>query len=160
MRELRKSGSSSVADYKQCSRDRTLHRFQQATQLPRPFSRAMHEVAAHIFPEKAGQAQKRYMQRNVRFGRGITVKEWVAQVLELNIYLKGFHAHNRNMIHPLDKDKLLDILKYRVPAFWSRKFTVQGFDPVDQGLQKCVELCTHLELCEPSVDKPKGKLPP
>eukprot|EP00957_Ditylum_brightwellii_P057108 4327769-Ditylum_brightwellii.AAC.1 len=36
---------------------------------------------------------------------------------------------------------------------------MQGFDLVDQGLQKIVEFCTHLELCEPSVDKPKGKKP-
>ena len=36
---------------------------------------------------------------------------------------------------------------------------MQGFDPVDQGLQKIVEFCTRLELCEPSEDKPKGKKP-
>eukprot|EP00957_Ditylum_brightwellii_P094853 7223425-Ditylum_brightwellii.AAC.2 len=40
---------------------------------------------------------------------------------------------------------------------WCREFTVQGFDPVDQGLQKIVELCTRLELCEPSEDKQKGE---
>eukprot|EP00957_Ditylum_brightwellii_P100686 7673300-Ditylum_brightwellii.AAC.1 len=36
---------------------------------------------------------------------------------------------------------------------------VQGFDPVDQGLQKFVEFCTHLESCEPSEGKPKGEKP-
>eukprot|EP00957_Ditylum_brightwellii_P014416 1085250-Ditylum_brightwellii.AAC.1 len=96
------------------------------------------------------------MQKNLLFGRRITVKEWVAQVLELNKYLKDFPAHNRNSIQPLDKDKLLDILEYRVPVSWHREFTLQGFDPVDQGLQKFVEFCTCLESCEPSTDKPKG----
>eukprot|EP00957_Ditylum_brightwellii_P023362 1763172-Ditylum_brightwellii.AAC.1 len=62
----------------------------------------------------------------------MTVKEWVAQVSELNGYLKDFPAHNGNRIHPLDDDKLLDILEYGVPALWHREFTVQGFDPVDQ----------------------------
>eukprot|EP00957_Ditylum_brightwellii_P081366 6189190-Ditylum_brightwellii.AAC.1 len=33
------------------------------------------DVAAHVFPEKAGQIQKHYMWRTIRFGRGITVKE-------------------------------------------------------------------------------------
>eukprot|EP00957_Ditylum_brightwellii_P043384 3289530-Ditylum_brightwellii.AAC.1 len=79
------------------------------------------------------------MQRNLRFGRGITVNEWIAGVLELNGYLNDFLAHNGNSIQPLDDDKLLDILEYGVPALWCRKFTVQGFDPVDQGLQKFVE---------------------
>eukprot|EP00957_Ditylum_brightwellii_P191723 14595429-Ditylum_brightwellii.AAC.1 len=63
------------------------------------------------------------------------MKEWVARVSELNGYLKDFPAHNRNLTQPLDADKILDILEYRVPASWHKKFTVQGFDPVDQGLQ-------------------------
>eukprot|EP00957_Ditylum_brightwellii_P128567 9807372-Ditylum_brightwellii.AAC.1 len=41
MRELWKSGSSSGAGYRRRSRDRTLRRDLQATQLPRPFSRAV-----------------------------------------------------------------------------------------------------------------------
>eukprot|EP00957_Ditylum_brightwellii_P029630 2239088-Ditylum_brightwellii.AAC.1 len=57
----------------------------------------------------------------------------------------------------LDDNKVLDILEYGVPAPWRREFTVQGFDPVDQGLRKFVEFCTHLESCEPSMDKPKDK---
>eukprot|EP00957_Ditylum_brightwellii_P016810 1265975-Ditylum_brightwellii.AAC.1 len=114
-------------------------------------------MAKHIFLEKAGQAQKRYMQRNLCFGREITIKEWVPQVSELNRYLKDFPLHNGNIIQPLDDDKLLDILEYGVPASWCKEFTMQGFDPVDQGLQKIVEFCTCLELFEPSADKPKGK---
>eukprot|EP00957_Ditylum_brightwellii_P022645 1707883-Ditylum_brightwellii.AAC.1 len=31
---------------------------------------------------------------------------------------------------------------------------------MDQGLRKFVEICTRLELCEPSANKPKGKKPP
>eukprot|EP00957_Ditylum_brightwellii_P155593 11844161-Ditylum_brightwellii.AAC.1 len=103
-------------------------------QTVQKFQRCLDDVAKHIFPEKARQTQKHYMWRNLRFGGGITVKEWVAQISELSSYLKDFPAHNRNTIQPLDKDKRLDILEYRVPASWCRKFTVQRFDPVDQGL--------------------------
>eukprot|EP00957_Ditylum_brightwellii_P169070 12868420-Ditylum_brightwellii.AAC.1 len=78
MRGPWKSGSTSSAGYRRCSRVRMLLKDQQAMQLPRTFSRAMNDVAAHVFPEKAGQAQKCYMQRNLGFGRGITMKEWVA----------------------------------------------------------------------------------
>eukprot|EP00957_Ditylum_brightwellii_P032212 2441971-Ditylum_brightwellii.AAC.2 len=51
----------------------------------------------------------------------------------------------------------MDILEYGVPAAWHKEFTVQGFDPVDQGLKIFVEFCTRLELCEPSMDKTKDK---
>eukprot|EP00957_Ditylum_brightwellii_P125762 9587004-Ditylum_brightwellii.AAC.1 len=49
----------------------------------------------------------------------------------------------------------MDIMEYGVSLSWCREFTVQGFDPVDQGLRKFVEFCTSLELCEPSEGKPK-----
>eukprot|EP00957_Ditylum_brightwellii_P122115 9312926-Ditylum_brightwellii.AAC.1 len=54
----------------------------------------------------------------------------------------------------------MDILEYRVPASWRREFTIQEFDPVDQGLKTFVEFCTRLELCESSADKPKDKKSP
>eukprot|EP00957_Ditylum_brightwellii_P091116 6936673-Ditylum_brightwellii.AAC.1 len=58
-------------------------------------------------------------------------------------------------MQPLNKDELLDILEFGVLASWRREFTVQGFDPVDQGLCTFVEFCTCLESCEPSKDKRK-----
>eukprot|EP00957_Ditylum_brightwellii_P103099 7857126-Ditylum_brightwellii.AAC.1 len=99
------------------------------------------------------------MKRIIRYCGGITVKEWVAQVTKLNTYLKDFPAHKGNPTQPLNADKLLDILEYGVPVRWSREFTVQGFNPVDQGLQKFVEFCTRLESCESREGKPKGKNP-
>eukprot|EP00957_Ditylum_brightwellii_P210978 15365622-Ditylum_brightwellii.AAC.1 len=90
-------------------------------------------------------------------GKGWTDPE--ALHAEEHTYLKDFHVHNGNVIQPLSADELLDILEYGVPAKWRREFTVQGFDPVDQGLQKFVKFCTCLELCEPSKGKPKGEKP-
>eukprot|EP00957_Ditylum_brightwellii_P007397 560211-Ditylum_brightwellii.AAC.1 len=78
--ELQKSGSSSDTGYRQCSRDKTPRRDPQAMQLPRPFSKA----TQHVFPKKAGQTQKHCIWRNLRLVRGMTMKEWVAQVSKLN----------------------------------------------------------------------------
>eukprot|EP00957_Ditylum_brightwellii_P204936 15341463-Ditylum_brightwellii.AAC.1 len=100
------------------------------------FELCLDDVAKHVFPEKLGQIQKCYMWRNIQYRKEISVKEWVAKVSELNSYLKDFPAHSRNPTQPLDADELLDILEYRVPTSWCREFTMQGFDPVDQGLQK------------------------
>eukprot|EP00957_Ditylum_brightwellii_P052252 3962496-Ditylum_brightwellii.AAC.1 len=66
----------------------------------------------------------------------MTMKEWVAWVLELNKYLKDFSAQTGNKIQPLNKDKTMDILEYGVPASCRREFTTQGLDSVDQGLKK------------------------
>eukprot|EP00957_Ditylum_brightwellii_P114136 8701234-Ditylum_brightwellii.AAC.1 len=71
------------------------------------------------------------MQRNICYGKENTVREWVAWVQESNGYLKDFPEHKGNLTQPLDADGLLDILEFGVPLSWCRKFTVQGFDPVD-----------------------------
>eukprot|EP00957_Ditylum_brightwellii_P171796 13078119-Ditylum_brightwellii.AAC.1 len=76
-------------------------------------------MAEHVFPKKARQTQKHYMQRNVWLVGEMTVKKWVAW--------------------PLNEDKIIYILEYGVPASWRMEFTVWGFDPVDQGLKKIVE---------------------
>eukprot|EP00957_Ditylum_brightwellii_P016337 1227880-Ditylum_brightwellii.AAC.1 len=63
----------------------------QVMRLQRPFLKAvphfklcLDDVAEHVFPEKVGQIQKSYMRRNICYGKGNAVKEWVAQVQELN----------------------------------------------------------------------------
>eukprot|EP00957_Ditylum_brightwellii_P092987 7079789-Ditylum_brightwellii.AAC.1 len=98
------------------------------------FKLCLDEIAEHVFPKKASQIQKRYMRRNIGYDKDNTVKEWVAQVQELNGYLKDFPQHNKNPKQPLDADELLDILEFGVLSSLCREFTVQGFDPVDQGL--------------------------
>eukprot|EP00957_Ditylum_brightwellii_P178639 13606770-Ditylum_brightwellii.AAC.1 len=75
------------------------------------------------------------MQRNVCYGKDYTVKKWVARVQELNGYLKDFPDHNGKPTQLLDADELMDILEFGVPVSCCREFTVQGFDPVDQGLR-------------------------
>eukprot|EP00957_Ditylum_brightwellii_P191471 14577576-Ditylum_brightwellii.AAC.1 len=54
------------------------------------FNECLDDVAEHVIPEKSGQIQKRYMQRNLQFTKDLTIKKWVAQVQELNGYLKDF----------------------------------------------------------------------
>eukprot|EP00957_Ditylum_brightwellii_P043087 3263912-Ditylum_brightwellii.AAC.1 len=80
------------------------------------FKLCLDDVEEHVFPKKAGQTQKRYMRRNLQLVGQMTVKEWVAQISELNKYLKDFPAHSGNKTQPLDEDKLMDILEYGVPA--------------------------------------------
>eukprot|EP00957_Ditylum_brightwellii_P170327 12965045-Ditylum_brightwellii.AAC.1 len=91
-----------------------------STQSVPHFELCLDDVAEHVFPEKAGQTQKHYMRRNLWLVGEMTVKEWVARVLELNKYLKDSPAQNGNPVQPLDEDKIMDILEYGVPAAWRR----------------------------------------
>eukprot|EP00957_Ditylum_brightwellii_P010797 818617-Ditylum_brightwellii.AAC.2 len=116
-------------------------------------------MAEHVFPQKAGQTQKRYMCRSLQLVGEMTVNEWVALVLELNKYLKDFPTQNGNKIQPLDKDTIMDILECGVPASWHRDFTVQGFDPLDQGLKFLLSSVPVWSYTNPVWTNPRTKVP-
>eukprot|EP00957_Ditylum_brightwellii_P119403 9109148-Ditylum_brightwellii.AAC.1 len=50
-------------------------------------------------------------------------------------HCEGMGSLSTRAKQPLDKDTLLDIVKFGVPASWRKEFTVQGFNPVNQGLR-------------------------
>eukprot|EP00957_Ditylum_brightwellii_P205818 15345588-Ditylum_brightwellii.AAC.1 len=50
-----------------------------STQSVPNFKLCLDNVAEHMFPERARQTQKRYMQRNLQLMGPMTMKEWVAQ---------------------------------------------------------------------------------
>eukprot|EP00957_Ditylum_brightwellii_P048056 3649129-Ditylum_brightwellii.AAC.1 len=77
-------GPPSYAVAKTLLKDNALMVFEQAeithgNQTITNFKLCLDDVAKHLLPEKAGQTQKRYMQRNICYSRGTTVKEWVAR---------------------------------------------------------------------------------
>eukprot|EP00957_Ditylum_brightwellii_P093589 7126670-Ditylum_brightwellii.AAC.1 len=79
-------GSASYAVAKTLLKGDALTVFEQAetahgNQMVSHFELCLDDVAAHVFPEKSGQTQKRYMWRNIWYSRGgtTTMKEWVAK---------------------------------------------------------------------------------
>ena len=78
----------------------------------------------------------------------------MARLLELNEYLTEFPTVNGIREATLTEAKFMEILEYSVPAYYCREFTVQGFDPLTQGLKKFIKFCTQLECCELTMEKP------
>ena len=60
----------------------------------------------------------------------------MAQVLELNEYLKEFLTDNGVRETSLNEAELMKILEYGVPPSYCREFRVQSFYPLTQGLKK------------------------
>eukprot|EP00957_Ditylum_brightwellii_P175253 13342004-Ditylum_brightwellii.AAC.1 len=63
-------GPGSYAVAKTLLKDDTLTVFKQAeiargNQTVPHFNKCLNDVAEHVFPEKSGQIQKRYMRRNI-----------------------------------------------------------------------------------------------
>ena len=84
------------------------------------FESCLNELTAHLFPEKAAQLQKRYLRRYLTKSPELTIKRWVAQVLELNYYLKKFPAVNGVREQPVNDAEVMEILEYSVPSAYRR----------------------------------------
>ena len=58
---------------------------------------------------------------------------------------------------PLNDAEIMEILEYGVPSMYRKEFTVQGFDPLTQGLKKFIDFCSRLESCELTMENPIPK---
>ncbi len=147
MRQNVTTGPASYALVKTLLKGDALTVFQTAetrigNQTVANFDTCLNEVTAHVFPEKAAQLQKRYLRRCLTKSPSLTVKEWVVRVLELNEYFKEFPKVNGTREQPLNDAEVMEILEYGVPSSYRREFTVQGFDPLTQGLKKFIDFCS------------------
>ena len=79
----------------------------------------------------------------------------------MNKYLKEFPKVNGTREQPLNDAEIMEILEYGVPSSYRREFTVQGFDPLNQGLKKFIDFCSLLEACELQMEEtiPKKVVP-
>ena len=108
------------------------------------YEEVMRDITLYVFPTRALQVQKRYMQRHMRKSPYMKMKEYMAWVEELNNYLLMFPNYTiRDKLH---KDKLLDIYEYGIPKSWQKHFLLQNWDPQHHTKQEFREFCEWLEI--------------
>ena len=76
----------------------------------------------------------------------MTVREFAAQLNEINEYLSDFPPSNKN--NKLLMDKLMDIAEFSVPATWQKTMIMHGFDPANHTIQEFIEFCERIEFSE------------
>ena len=98
------------------------------------YKTCIQKLTNYVFPKMALRMQKRYMRRQMRKPREMTIRSYVARVQELNSYLKSFPPFGDNQ--ELPEDKILDILEFSVPHSWSNEFICTGFDPIQNTVRR------------------------
>jgi hypothetical protein len=76
----------------------------------------------------------------------LKIKEYMAQVEELNKYLKMFLGYHNGM--ELQDDELLVIYEFGVPTSWKKQFLVHNWDPIQHSKQEFCEFCEWLETAK------------
>ena len=74
---------------------------------------------------------------------GMTTREFVARVQQMNDYLQYFPPFTDEQNLP--EDELLDILEFSIPSSWQAEFIRLGYDPISGDLKKFIDHCKRLE---------------
>ena len=114
------------------------------------FDTAVEGLIRNVFPQRALITQKRIMRRFFRKPSTMTMRQFMARVLEINGKLADFPPFQANQTIPLDE--ILDLGEFATPARWQREMTVQNFDPIATGtVQGLVQFCERMERTEEPV---------
>ena len=96
------------------------------------------------------------MRRYLRKPREMRTREFNTRLQELNLYLSKFPPFGGDA-QKLDKDDLVEILEFAVPARWQKDMLYQGFNASEHTATKVVKFCECLEFTEMLSDSVKGK---
>ena len=110
------------------------------------FKESLKAVTTDIFPKKALVTQLRHMRRFLRKPYTMSVRDYVARVVEINSYLTEFPPINATTPSAvLGEAELLDILEFGVPLTWQKTMVLHGFDPSEGTIKQFTEFCERLE---------------
>ena len=102
-------------------------------------------VITALTPNKALQRQKRWMRRNLRKTRDMTVRQFAAHLTRINDEELPFLPPNFANNQKLAEDEMIDILVTACPKKWSADGDRQNFDPLASGWNATVEFLTRQE---------------
>ena len=102
-------------------------------------------VITALTPNKALQRQKRWMRRNLRKTRDLTVRQFAAHLTRINDEELPFLPPNFASNQKLAEDEMIDILVTACPKKWSADGDRQNFDPLVSGWNATVEFLTRQE---------------
>ena len=106
----------------------------------------LQDLRTHVFPLRALQNQKRYMRRNMRKPKEMTMREYANRVQELNTALQQFPPFGANQ--ELPDDEVLEILEFGIPRRWKKEMITQNFDPQAHTINDFVQFCERMESTE------------
>jgi hypothetical protein len=119
---------------------------ENGTETLEHFALVIEDMGEYVFPRRALQMEKRFMQRYMRKPRKLKMRDFMARVEELNHDLRYFPTFVPGA--RLLEDELLDIYENGVPNTWQKQFLLQGFDPIEHSKSEFLEFCERLEATE------------
>jgi hypothetical protein len=119
---------------------------------PEMVQEALDSVTRIVFPHRALEIQKLWMQRGMKKPFDLSTRNMAAAINRINNALPLFPgATEASKFSPED---LVSLLEWSLPVAWRRKFDYDGYIPTQDSKAKLIEKC---EAIERSQEESKGK---
>jgi hypothetical protein len=110
---------------------------------------ALAGVAEHVFPHRALDKQKRWMNREMRKPFDLSTRLTAAALCKMNNSLKFFPGADEDT--KFSDEELVQILEVSLPRTWKDKFDLDGFTPSDHTMGELILKCEAIERNEAIV---------
>jgi hypothetical protein len=112
---------------------------------------AMDNVATAVFPHRALEIQKLWMNRGMRKPYDLSTRKTAAAITKINNSLPLFPLGNQDS--KFSDQELVGLLEWSLPAHWRKKFDLDGYIPTLGTKAKLISECEAIERNEIAKDK-------
>jgi hypothetical protein len=112
---------------------------------------AMDSVATAVFPHRALEIQKLWMNRGMRKPYNLWTRKTAAAITKINNSLPLFPLGIQDS--KFSDQELVGLLEWSLPAHWRKKFDLDGYIPTLGTKAKLISECKAIERNEIAKDK-------
>ena len=112
---------------------------------------ALRAVATTVFPHRALEIQKLWMNRKMYKPAELTTRQTAAAIARLNNSLPLFPGGNEGS--KFSEQEIVGLLEWSLPPAWRRKFDLDGYIPSLDTRARLIEACEAIERNEVVEDR-------
>jgi hypothetical protein len=107
---------------------------------------ALLAVTNQIFPYRALETQKQWMNKKARKPYKMGAKQFAISMSRINNYIPFFP--NATVLSKYSKEELINILEFAVPPHWRKAFDLRDYLPTSDDKARFISKCEHVERNE------------
>ena len=146
-------GESAVAFETSLQDSRTTEGGETVPISPNHVQQALKAVTETVFPHRALETQKLWMNRKMFKPVELTTRQMAASINRLNNSLPFFP--NATEASKFSEGELIGLLEWSLPATWRAKFDLDGYIPTLHSRARLIEACEAIERSKTSMEKPQ-----
>ncbi len=104
---------------------------------------ALQGVTATVFPHRALELQRLWMQRAMKKPYDLSIRKTVASITKINNSLPLFPGATEDS--KFSEKDLIMLIEWSLPPAWRAKFDLEGYIPTDHNKKRLVEACEAIE---------------